>query len=167
MTGGGSNDVERTGSRRSGPTRTTTHQVRTRVITGTGWQPDEEVRLLFQEDPAVHDDYVLTVTADGAGNIYRDQWAPRNMMRTCAFTSWRAVNGQGAALRSRSLTRSTSTICRSQPCPSGRAGRSATFVITVKFNVTQEPRLGVYVGNFTTTGLPLTSDRHFLVDLCD
>jgi hypothetical protein len=34
------------------------------------------VRLLFQEDPAVHDDYVLTVTADGQGNIYHDQWAP-------------------------------------------------------------------------------------------
>ena len=38
------------------------------VITGTGWQPGEEVTLLFQEDPAVHDDYVLTVTADSQGN---------------------------------------------------------------------------------------------------
>ena len=46
------------------------------VITGSGWQPNEEVTLLFQEDPAVHDDYVLTVTADGDGNIYWDQWAP-------------------------------------------------------------------------------------------
>ena len=46
------------------------------IITGTGWQPGEQVRLLFQEDPAVHDDYVLTLTADGQGNIYTDQWAP-------------------------------------------------------------------------------------------
>jgi hypothetical protein len=46
------------------------------VITGTGWQPGEEVTLLFQEDPAVHDDYVLTVVADGTGTIYWDQWAP-------------------------------------------------------------------------------------------
>ncbi len=48
----------------------------TAVITGTGWVPGEEVRLLFQEDPAVHEDYVLTVTADAAGNIYWDEWAP-------------------------------------------------------------------------------------------
>ena len=34
------------------------------VITGSGWQPGEEVTLLFQEDPAVHEDYVLTVVAD-------------------------------------------------------------------------------------------------------
>jgi hypothetical protein len=46
------------------------------VITGSGWQPGEEVTLLFQEDPAVHDDYVLKVNADTAGNIYWDQWAP-------------------------------------------------------------------------------------------
>ena len=46
------------------------------VITGSGWQPGEEVTLLFQEDPAVHEDYVLKVNADTAGNIYWDQWAP-------------------------------------------------------------------------------------------
>ena len=40
------------------------------VITGSGWQPGEEVTLLFQEDPAVHDDYELTVIADAAGNIF-------------------------------------------------------------------------------------------------
>ncbi len=37
------------------------------VITGSGWQPNETVTLLFQEDPAVHDDYVLTVLADARG----------------------------------------------------------------------------------------------------
>ena len=46
------------------------------VITGSGWEPLEEVTLTFQEDPAVHDDYVLTSTADDEGNIYHDQWAP-------------------------------------------------------------------------------------------
>ena len=48
------------------------------VITGAGWQPGEEVTLLFQEDPAVHADYVLTVVADSEGKIYWDQWAPEN-----------------------------------------------------------------------------------------
>ena len=46
------------------------------VITGSGWAPLEEVTLTFQEDPAVHEDYVLTLTADDEGNIYHDQWAP-------------------------------------------------------------------------------------------
>ena len=46
------------------------------VITGSGWRPGLAVRLLFQEDPAVHDDYAITLTADGEGNIFYDQWAP-------------------------------------------------------------------------------------------
>ncbi len=46
------------------------------IITGSGWQPGENVTLLFQEDPAVHDDYALTVTANSNGDIYWDQWAP-------------------------------------------------------------------------------------------
>jgi hypothetical protein len=46
------------------------------LITGSGWQPNEDVTLLFQEDPAVHDDYVLTVRADDDGNIHWNQWAP-------------------------------------------------------------------------------------------
>ena len=46
------------------------------IISGSGWQPNEEVTLLFQEDPAVHDDYVLTIRADAEGRIYHDQWAP-------------------------------------------------------------------------------------------
>ena len=46
------------------------------MITGSGWQPNEIVTLLFQEDPAVHEDYVLQVQADNNGDIYWDQWAP-------------------------------------------------------------------------------------------
>ena len=46
------------------------------VIAGTGWQPGEVVTLLFHETPAVHEDYVQSVMADQAGNIYLDRWAP-------------------------------------------------------------------------------------------
>ena len=46
------------------------------LITGSGWQPGEEVKLVFQEDPAVHPDYTLTLTADEEGNISHDEWAP-------------------------------------------------------------------------------------------
>ena len=37
------------------------------VITGSGWQPGEAVTLIFQEDPAVHEDYAFAVTADALG----------------------------------------------------------------------------------------------------
>ncbi len=46
------------------------------IITGSGWQPGEDVTLIFQEDPAVHDDYVVHVPADRDGAIFWDQWAP-------------------------------------------------------------------------------------------
>src|SRR4030095_3255533 len=39
------------------------------IISGSGWKPDSEVTLVFQEDPAVHNDYVLHVPADGQGNF--------------------------------------------------------------------------------------------------
>ena len=48
------------------------------TITGSGWQANEEVTLLFQEDPAVHDDYMLKVNSDANGNIFWNQWAPEH-----------------------------------------------------------------------------------------
>lgn len=46
------------------------------IITGSGWQPDETVSLLLQEVPKTHDDRMLEATADAAGNIFNDQFAP-------------------------------------------------------------------------------------------
>jgi hypothetical protein len=46
------------------------------IITGSGWEPNTDVTLLFQEDPAVHDDYVLHVMSREDGTLYWDQWAP-------------------------------------------------------------------------------------------
>src|SRR5262245_5714580 len=76
VTGGGSNDVERYRFATIKTDKDDYPPGQTAIITGSGWKPNEEVTLLFQEDPSVHDDYVLTVTADGDGNIYHDQWAP-------------------------------------------------------------------------------------------
>jgi len=76
VTGGGSEDEERYRFATIKTDKDDYAPGERAVITGTGWQPGEDVRLVFQEDPAVHDDYVLTVTADENGNIYWDQWAP-------------------------------------------------------------------------------------------
>ena len=74
------------------------------LITGSGWEPNSEVTLLFQEDPAVHDDYVLHVPTDSEGNIYWDQWSPEAARpRACASISWRNSrrHRENAARRSR------------------------------------------------------------------
>jgi hypothetical protein len=34
------------------------------LITGSGWVPNSQVRLVFQEDPAVHEDYMLACAND-------------------------------------------------------------------------------------------------------
>jgi hypothetical protein len=74
--GGGSNDFEqyRFATIKTDKDDYAPHQQA--VITGTGWKPGEQVQLLFQEDPAIHDDYVLTVTADAQGKIRHDTWSP-------------------------------------------------------------------------------------------
>jgi uncharacterized repeat protein (TIGR01451 family) len=46
------------------------------TITGSGWQPAETVTLLLQEVPKIHKSVTLTATADSAGNIFNNQWAP-------------------------------------------------------------------------------------------
>jgi hypothetical protein len=48
------------------------------VITGTGWQPGEEVTLLLQEvqHPLSHEDRTFTAVADANGNIFNSEFAP-------------------------------------------------------------------------------------------
>jgi hypothetical protein len=76
VTGGGSSDVERYRFATIKTDKDDYPPGQHALITGTGWEPGEQVTLTFQEDPAVHDDYVLTLTADGQGNISTNEWAP-------------------------------------------------------------------------------------------
>jgi hypothetical protein len=46
------------------------------TITGSGWEPGETVVLLLEEAPETHDDRTLTTTADEAGNIFNNEFAP-------------------------------------------------------------------------------------------
>ncbi|HKH73995.1 MAG TPA: kelch repeat-containing protein, partial [Vicinamibacterales bacterium] len=76
VTGGGSNSVERYRFATIKTDKDDYAPGEHALITGTGWQPAEQVTLTFQEDPAVHDDYVLTLTADEQGKISTHEWAP-------------------------------------------------------------------------------------------
>jgi hypothetical protein len=98
------------------------------VITGTGWQPGEIVQLLFHETPAVHEDYVLSVIADEAGNIYLDQWAPEEHDLNVRFylTAMDAV----------SRAQVTFTDAQPQSVSLSPASRSTTPGGTVSYDVT-------------------------------
>ncbi|MFV8346098.1 gliding motility-associated C-terminal domain-containing protein [Flavobacterium sp. ZB4P13] len=44
------------------------------IITGTNWQPGETVKLTLIETPLIHPEEYLYATADGAGNIYNNEY---------------------------------------------------------------------------------------------
>ncbi len=83
------------------------------LITGSGWHPGEEVTLVFQEDPAVHPDYTLTLTADGDGNISHDAWAPEGHDLNVRFYLM-ATGAQSHRRAQMTFTDSRNWNCRSQ-----------------------------------------------------
>ncbi|HET7219867.1 MAG TPA: kelch repeat-containing protein [Vicinamibacterales bacterium] len=115
------------------------------VITGTGWQPGE-VRLVFQEDPPVHDDYVLTLTADESGNIYWDQWSPEPHDLGVRFYLT-ASDSRSRAQTTFTDALGTNVVLTSSQNPS-LAGQSVTFTATV----TQSGTGGGTVGTPVTIG---------------
>ncbi len=95
------------------------------VISGSGWQPNEIVTLLFQEDPAVHEDYVLQVQADTNGDIYWDQWAPEEhdlgvrfyLLATDSRSRAQVTFTDARVISEVSLTHNSITIsCSTGPC---------------------------------------------------
>ena len=136
----------------------------TAIITGSGWEANEEVTLLFQEDPAVHDDYVLTVTADGDGNIYHDQWAPEQHDLGVRF--YLMSIGQEAGRRAQTtFTDSTNfqnlQVGNQSPTIVAQ-GSSATYPVTISFNVTQNTQTSCTVGTFVANNLPAGATATFL-----
>ncbi len=114
------------------------------LITGSGWQTGEEVGLVFQEDPAVHPDYTLTLIADGDGNISHDEWAPEQHDLNVRF--YLMATGQQSMRRAQTTFTdafATNTAIVSSANPS-IVGNSVTFTATVK------------TGNTPGSGTPVT-----------
>ena len=116
------------------------------VITGTGWQPGEGVKLVFQEDPAVHEDYVIDrdenanprIVADENGNIFWDQWSPEEHDLGVRF--YLMAMGQQSSRRAQVTFTDTRTVINQvnidvpQSPASVPPGNTATYVIGVEFN---------------------------------
>jgi len=125
------------------------------VITGSGWQPGEQVTLLFQEDPAVHEDYVLHVDADGYGNIYWDQWAPEHHDIGVRFYLTASGSQSRAQMTFTDAPKvgSVTVGAQSGTLTHGTAG-SATYTITVNRG-SGGGSSGAFTANLTiTTSLP-------------
>ncbi len=103
------------------------------VITGSGWQPGEVVTLLFQEDPAVHEDYVLQVTADVAGSLYWDRWAPEQHDLNVRFYLLASGSRSKAQMTftDGNIGEDAITIGEQSPNPVTPGG-AVTFEVTVK-----------------------------------
>ena len=86
---------------------------------------------MFQEDPAVHPDYTLTLTADGEGNISHDEWAPEEHdLNVRFYLMATGAQSQRRAQMTFTDAKSTSTALTSNNNPSD-FGESVTFTATV------------------------------------
>ena len=123
VAGGGSDDAERYRFATIKTDKDDYEPGERAVITGSGWQPNEIVTLLFQEDPAVHEDYVLEVQADINGNIYWNQWAPEEhdlgvrfyLMASDSRSRAQATFTDDRVIAAASLEHNSTTVS----CPSG------------------------------------------------
>jgi len=101
------------------------------IITGSGWQANEEVTLLFQEDPAVHADYLLHVTADGAGNISWDKWSPEQHDLGVTFYLLALGSQSRAQTRFTDAELETAELTGTENDVTVTQGSSANFTITL------------------------------------
>ena len=129
------------------------------VITGSGWQPGEAVTLTFQEDPAVHDDYVLPVVADANGNVFWDQWAPELHDLYVRFYLTAAGSRSRAQTTFTDALKSTATIAPT----SATVGVPTIFSLTV-LNESTSPQVNLQCvsvnvpAGVTITGTPVVSN---------
>src|SRR5688572_25764164 len=125
-------------------------------ITGSGWQPGEKVTLVFQEDPAVHDDYVLEVTADGSGNIYWNQWAPEGHDLGVRFYLTASDSRSRAQVTFTDAADTTTTVSTSpNPSAPGDTVTATASVVSGSAAVTQG-LVKFYYGGANCTGNPGT-----------
>ena len=100
------------------------------LITGTGWLPNSTVTLLFQEDPAVHEDYAIKVGTDGDGNFSKADWAPE---RHDAGVRFYLTVSDARSLAQTTFTDAlqTNVVLTSNPNPSA-SGQTVTLTATVR-----------------------------------
>jgi hypothetical protein len=118
------------------------------LITGTGWAPNSKVTLLFQEDPAVHEDYTFDVPTDGDGNFATDDWAPEEhdlnvrfyLTVTDGTSRAQTTFTDGRIVNKVELTYSATTItCNVPGSCTGNLSVPPDALISVKIFVTTTP----------------------------
>ena len=160
VTGGGATDAE---AYRFATVKTDRNDYapgETAVITGSGWEPNSDVTLLFQEDPAVHADYELHVTADGEGKIYWDQWAPEHHDIGVRFYLLASDSRSRAQITFTDASKlGGMTVGGQSPTPV-TAGNTATYAITVNRG-TDNGSSGAFAATLSVTGLPSGASASF------
>ncbi len=103
------------------------------LITGTGWLPNSRVTLLFQEDPAVHEDYLVEAETDGDGNFSLNSWAPEEHDLNVRFYLTVSDTRSRAQMTFTDSKPNSLTVSGQSPNPV-TGGSSAAYQVDVEFN---------------------------------
>ncbi|HXU17948.1 MAG TPA: kelch repeat-containing protein [Terriglobales bacterium] len=120
------------------------------TITGSGWQPGENVTLTLVESPLDDTHPTLTATADANGNIVNNQFSPDLHDVNIRFFLT-AVGGQSGRVAMNTFTDAQPSTVVLTPSPiTVLPGGAADFTITVNFNGNNQN----CTVNLSLTGLP-------------
>jgi len=111
------------------------------TITGSGWEPLEAVTLVLHEEPTVHEDRVLTASADAGGNIFNDQFQPETHDAGARF--YLTASGGRSQAQTTFTDADTREYSATISPTSDLAGRaSASYTLTIKNETTSTKDLG-------------------------
>jgi len=107
------------------------------TISGTGWQPGEDVTLQVSEDSDSHYDWDLTATADQNGNIINQEFYPRedDVYHHIGMRFYLTAIGVASQAQTTFTDSKPNTVGVGSQSPSPVvSGGSATYTVTVGFN---------------------------------
>ncbi|HJU44342.1 MAG TPA: kelch repeat-containing protein, partial [Vicinamibacterales bacterium] len=122
------------------------------IVTGGGWVPGESVKLIFKEASApFHGDRSIVVTADSAGNIISDAFAPEEHDLGVRFFLT-AIGGESQARTTFTDSASQNAAIRVEKSSSTTVITGAGQVVPYTFSVTNE-------GNVTLNGVTVSDSK--------
>jgi hypothetical protein len=126
------------------------------VITGSGWEPNETVKLSLHMDPLRDADTELSAVADAQGRITNTDFAPREYDIGVRFvlTAVGQTSGRRAQATFTDDTKLKNSLTVTPSPQTVAAGGSATYTVTVSFNGGAAATTGCTAALSVTTALP-------------
>ena len=106
------------------------------TISGSGWQPGEEVSLEVSEDADSHYDWDLRATADQNGNIINQEFYPRedDVYHHIGMRFYLTAKGVASQAQTTFTDSKPNTVTVDPPSITVSPGGSAVYTVTITFN---------------------------------